>query len=95
MVIIHEWREWWNRFRENRSLRDPSPGGGRRLYTVHYIPVRARTWEDSVTKWVHHQGRNNETAPVEKFLLNCLLGIQIDGRSKVKHGETESFGSLV
>lgn len=27
-----------------RSLRDPSPGGGRRLYTVHYIPVRARTW---------------------------------------------------
>ena len=51
--------------------------------------------EDSVTKWVHHQGRNNETAPVEKFLLNCLLGIQIDGRSKVKHGETESFGSLV
>lgn len=64
-----------------RSLRDPSPGGGRRLYTVHYIPVR----EDSVSKWVHHQGRNNETGAVEKFLLNCLVGIQIGGRSKVNH----------
>lgn len=51
--------------------------------------------EDSVSKWIHHQGRNNETAPVEKFLLNCLLGIQIGGRSKVNHGETESFDSCV
>lgn len=50
--------------------------------------------EDSVSKRVHHQGRNNETAPVEKFLLNCLVGIQIGGRSKVNHGGTESFGSL-